>query len=120
MCVCIPCSLDLADLCNLHEYIQVIPTSGWNMFFNVQAIRLYRYVGCMGDIVILFDVIFIVVTLAGWYRVLKSAKRSGCKKYISNIWYLLHLVVTVCSTIAIAFFIFRLLLVKWAVQVITN
>ena len=50
------------------------------------------------------------------YRVLKSARRSGIKSYLSNVWYLLHLVVTVCSSLTIILFIVRLLLVKWQVQ----
>ena len=47
--------------------------------FNIQALKLYRYVGGMGDIVVLFDLIFILVTLIGWYRVLKMATRDGFK-----------------------------------------
>lgn len=97
----------------LHE---IIPTGGWNFFYNIQAIKLYRYVGGMGDIVVLFDLIFFIVTLVGLYKVVKAARREGLKEYFTNVWYLLHLVVTVCSLLAIMLFILRLLLVRTAVQ----
>ena len=46
---------------------EIIPTGGWNFWYNIQAIKLYRYVGGMGDVAILFDVIFMFVTLINWY-----------------------------------------------------
>ena len=95
---------------------EIIPTGGWNFYYNIQALKLYRYVGGMGDVVILFDIIFLFVTLIGLYQVIKCARRNGFKAYITNVWYLLHLVVTVCSLLAIMLFILRLLFVKNAVQ----
>ena len=69
----------------------------------------------MGDVVILFDVIFMIVTIVGWYRVAKTMRRSGLKHYVTNLWFMLHFIVTICSTTAIVLFIVRVLFVKWQV-----
>ena len=45
---------------------EIIPTGGYNFWYNIQALKLYRYVGGMGDIVVLFDVIFMFVTIVNW------------------------------------------------------
>ena len=45
---------------------EIIPTGGWNFWYNIQALKLYRYVDGMGDIVVLFDIIFMLVTLINW------------------------------------------------------
>ena len=46
----------------LHE---VLPTGGWSMYYNIQSLRLYRYVGGLGQIILLFDIIFLFVTFIG-------------------------------------------------------
>ena len=46
----------------LHE---ILPTGGWSFYYNIQSIRLYRYVGGLGQLIMLFDFIFIITTLVG-------------------------------------------------------
>lgn len=97
----------------LHE---ILPTGGWSFYYNIQSLRLYRYVGGLGDMIMLFDIIYIFVTLAGWYKVVKGSYKQGFKVYIKNPWQLLHLIVTFCSTGAIVCTMGRFLFVKWAVE----
>ena len=96
----------------LHE---ILPTGGWNFYTNVQALRLYRYVGGLGDLVILFDIVFSAVSLIGVYKAVRAIRRSGVKEYLSNPWNLLHVVVTVNSICAIVFSLGRMLAVNTAV-----
>ena len=56
---------------------QFFNTGNWNLWYNIQSLKLYRYVGGMGDFAALFDVIFIVVTLVKWYNVVKTATNNG-------------------------------------------
>jgi len=93
----------------LHE---ILPTGGWNYYPNVQAIRLYRYVGGMGDLIIFFDIAFLVVTFYGLYKIIKRCKNDGCKDYLSDPWNMLHTIVTFCSLSAFLITILRVLDVK--------
>lgn len=95
----------------LHE---ILPTGGWNFFTNIQSLRLYRYVGGLGSIIMLFDLAFTIVTLVGLYKAIKHGKRQGFMAYLSNPWNFLHVVVTLCSLSAIVCTGARMLAVKWA------
>ena len=97
----------------LHE---ILPTGGWNYFHNVQSLRLYRYVGGMGNTVMLFDIMFIIVTLYGLYKTIRACRKTGAKQYFSSLWNLLHVIVTGSATFAIILSMARMLFVKWKIE----
>ena len=95
---------------------EIIPTGGWNFYPNVQPIKLYRYIGGMGEITVFLDIAFMLVTFYGVYRIAKNVKRKGCGKYLSNLWNLLHFIVTFCSLCAFAMTIFKMLQIKYKLR----
>lgn len=101
----------------LHE---ILPTGGWSFYYNIQSLRLYRYVGGLGDMIMLFDMIYVIVTLVGVYKIVKHSRKQGFKTYMSSPWNLLHFVVTFCSIGAIVCTLARFLFVKWAVENYTS
>ena len=111
------CLVSILPYPNIHPPTQTPTYSSVILTINIKSIYFFdiRYVGGMGDIVILFDLIFMLVTTVGWYKAVKSMRRSGLKGYVSNVWHLLHFIVTFCSTGAVVLFIVRLLFVKWQV-----
>ena len=72
----------------LHE---IIPTGGYNFWYNIQALKLYRYVGGMGDIVVLFDIIFMIVTIVNWYVLDRCYMIKTFLALYNNIFSLNHL-----------------------------
>nr|XP_047143727.1 uncharacterized protein LOC100197078 [Hydra vulgaris] len=101
----------------LHE---MLPTGGWHFYTNVQALRLYRYVGGLGQSVILFDLIFSAVTFIGLYKAIRASRKVGVKVYLSDPWNLLHVIVTGNSILAIIFTLGRMLAVNAAVADYTS
>ena len=97
----------------LHE---IQATQGWSYYYNIQSLRLYRYVGPQGSIIMLFDFIFAIVTFVGIYKTVKACRKEGCAKHISNPWHALHIVVTGSSVGAIVCTIARALAVSWSVK----
>ena len=97
----------------LHE---VQATQGWSYFYNIQSLRLYRYNGGVGSMIMLFDFIFTIVTIVNIYKAVKAIRREGCSKHISDPWNTLHIIVTSCSLAAIVFTIARALAVTWSVE----
>ncbi|XP_065658340.1 uncharacterized protein LOC100206152 isoform X5 [Hydra vulgaris] len=96
----------------LHE---VLPTGGYVYYSNVQALRLYRYVGGLGQLVIIFDLIFFGITIVSMYKIIRSSRRISVKEYFSTPWNVLHVIVTVNSVCVIAFTMCRMLAVNTAV-----
>ena len=101
----------------LHE---VLPTGGWNFYSNIQPLRLYRYDGGLGDLIVLFDLIFVIITLRGLYKALRAAHKSGVKVYLLNTWNFLHVVVTSFSLVTICLMIGSMIAVKNAVLEYTD
>ena len=101
----------------LHE---ILPTGGWNYYHNVQSLRLYRYVGGLGNTVLLFDLLFITVTLVGIYKAIRACRRSGVLAYLSNLWNLLHVIVTGSALCAIMLSMARMLFVQWKIEQYTS
>lgn len=76
---------------------EIIPTGAWNYYPYVMTVRLYRYVGGFGDLMIFFDIAFLIVTFYGIYKIVKGCKNEGVRKYIGSFWNILHAIVTFCS-----------------------
>eukprot|EP00794_Sanderia_malayensis_P008930 gene8930-9882_t len=95
---------------------EILPTGGWNYFDNVQAIRLYRWQGGLGAIIMVADLILLVVTLVGIYKLVKTCKKEGFKSYFKNPWHLLHMFVTIFSIATFACVAARLGAVMWAMS----
>ncbi|XP_065066412.1 uncharacterized protein LOC135692255 [Rhopilema esculentum] len=76
---------------------EVLQTGGWNYFYNVQAIRLYRWQGGLGGLIVFADLTFMIVTLVGLYKLVKNCKKEGVKNYLKSAWNFLHAFVTVFS-----------------------
>jgi len=95
---------------------EILPTGGWNYFPNVQPIRLFRYVGGHGDVIIFFDIAFVIVMFFGLYKIIKESKSKGCKRYFLNFWNILHIIITLCGTSAFVISVFRYLEVKAKVR----
>lgn len=94
---------------------EILATGGWEYFSNVKAIRLYRYVGGVPNLILLFDFIFVFVTFVGLYKMIRGIKRNGCANYLSDFWNLLHTIVTCSALGAICLTFGRLFAVKSAV-----
>ena len=56
---------------------EIIPAGGWNSYPNVQPIKLYRYIGGMGEITIFLHIAFMLVTFYGVHRIAKNVERKG-------------------------------------------
>ena len=95
---------------------EILPTGGWGYFENIQALRLFRWTGGLGTVILLFDFIFIGVTLVGIYKLVKACKKEGTKAYLKNPWNLLHALVTGFSVCTIACIFARLAARMWAMS----
>ncbi|XP_065658368.1 uncharacterized protein LOC100211692 isoform X4 [Hydra vulgaris] len=96
----------------LHE---ILPTGGWNFYSNIQSLRLYRYNGGLGQITILFDLVFCVVAFVQLYKIFKAVRQKSFVTYICNVWNSFHVIVTISSITAIIVQVGRMFAVKSAV-----
>ena len=56
---------------------EIIPTGGWNFYPNVQPIKLYRYIGGMGEITVFLHIAFMLVTFYGIIELRKMLRGKG-------------------------------------------
>lgn len=94
---------------------EILPTGGWTFYPNVQAMRLFRYVGGIGELLIFFDIAFLIITCYGLYKIVKACKNIGCGVYFSNLWNLMHTIVTFASIAAFFTFCGRVLVAKYKI-----
>jgi len=95
---------------------EIIPTGAWNYYPYVMTVRLYRYVGGFGELMIFFDIIFLIVTLYGIYQIVKSCKNQGVRKYMGSFWNILHTIVTLCSFIVFLITVIRTIEVQQKIK----
>ncbi len=95
---------------------EILPTGGWNYFDNVQAIRLYRWQGGLGTVIMVADLTLLIVTIVGLYKLVKKCKKEGWRVYFKNPWHILDFLVTLFSIATFACVAARLGAVMWAMS----
>jgi len=95
---------------------EILNTGGWNYFDNVQAIRLYRWQGGIGGLVAVADIIFMIVTFVGLYKLIKTCRKEGVKNYLKSAWNFLHAFVTIFSICTFSCVFARVGAVMWAMK----
>ncbi|KAK3090847.1 hypothetical protein FSP39_015186 [Pinctada imbricata] len=86
---------------------------------EVKVFRLLSYVGGLGILVLIFEVIYALFTLYFFIRCVRKVKKEKCK-YFKSFWDILEFVLLVFAVAVIAMYVFKQLLTSVALKALQD
>ncbi|CAH1244449.1 PKD1 [Branchiostoma lanceolatum] len=84
--------------------------------YDIQVLRLYNYVGPFGILNILMEVVFVLYLCYSMFKEGKSIKELRCKKYFTDPWNMLEILIIIGSLVSIGFYTAKTIITSYTLS----
>ena len=102
-------------LCVITLVYELLPTGGGFHFTNVQTIRLFRYIGTLSAVLLIFELILAMMLFKWIYRDVKNLLKEG-KAHCKSVWNVVDLAITGLSVSTVGVYVSRLVFIVSAIK----